>query len=257
MFYGIIETQEPFVRIDYTAQGVVFTKLDKWGMTLPIELVNLQDKTKPLVNTLLKYGFPSDIFCWVNKKTQEVEELNFRNLDLQFRGGSGGLESMQCRGYFLQMEETLEEIHHFPSAMILKNREGDKKVILPSYKLKLGSSDFLPTLHMADQHFAGEKYYLFQVDPIEGSLHNKHEIANLYLAFLLRMQGDGEKALKYLRKIGSSGFFDRNIFSVVTGFTKNYRAYPCRSRLQCQVVLYDSRQQEFDDRSAVWKSQKR
>ena len=76
------------------------------------------------------------------QQTGLIEEINFFALGLQYVRTPQGLESAQFPGYYVQLDETLAELNHFPSVIVLKSRTGEKKVILPAVDLQTNKHRF-------------------------------------------------------------------------------------------------------------------
>lgn len=217
------EEDTPYFRIDYLSKGMRIAKLDQYGRTLPIILVNLDQVTKKSKDSLYycasRFSSPQHVLCFINTKTGEIEDLNFYHLKLRFKKSAEGLASLTFPGFILLPTTTLQEINHYQAAFVLQKDE-QRKVILPAKKLILAPGDFSTEITPAPgrHDFFSSHYYVYDVDPAEGTLKNADAGANIYLALLLKMQRDYEKAAFYLSKAKSGQFFDYNQLTLLKQF---------------------------------------
>lgn len=219
------EKDEPFFRIDFNQSKSQITRVDKNGKRLPIYLVNLAeiyDPKDPLHQYVLRFAPPPHVLCWINRENGSIEELNFYRLKLQFKKDKKGFESVQFPGFYLQISETLEEIDHFPATLILQNKFLERKIFIPTFKLRPEATENLSkkVAFQKDTFFETPKLLSFEVDPISGMLHNSDFLPNLYLALILAIKGNEVKALKYLQKVKKEQFFNQDENALLYRFTE-------------------------------------
>lgn len=219
----------PEFRIDYTSSGCEITRLDAQGKPLPVKLANLAHlkQDHPLYACAIRFAHPSRLLCFVNEQTSQIEELHFFYMQLRFIRNEHGLQSQEFPGFFLKPDLTLEELNHFPAALILENGLGNLKVIIPSVGCKPASGDFSTDLELTKDYISlSEKslYLLFDVDPITSDLVSYSRVANFYLALILKMQRSELKALSYLRKGATHCALDTYEWTLIRSF------YPLKDR---------------------------
>lgn len=222
------QTNQPVLQIQYLSSGIVMSRLDGNGYPTSIKLVNLstlKDKNHILYRFAARFADPSRILCFVNSKASQeeelIEELNFYYLNLQFKRSKNGLESLQYPGFYLQPKVYNEELNGFPSAIVLENQFGERKVIVPAARLKEDSEEFSDKVEITKDYYSeeGKKYFIFDIDPVDGTLFSDQPTANIYLALLLAMQRDQVKALKYLNKVKLSHFLTYEMVYMLSRFT--------------------------------------
>lgn len=236
------EADTPAFRMDYTPTGAEITSLDPSGRRLPVRMANLseiQDKNHLLYKYALRFSHPSRILCFINTETGLIDTLNFFYLRLQFKRAADGLESVQYPGFYLQLEETSEELNHYPAVMLITSLTGEQKAIVPALAVKSSSKDFSTEVVITKDCIGGDElpYYLFEVDIITGTLHNKKMTANLYLALILKMQRDEVKALKYLKNVKATGYFEFAITYMLERFTHLRDRSPASLAFNAKLVF--------------------
>jgi len=224
--------QCPFMRIDVSKKGLTYTRLNPDGTLLPYQLANLSSLKQAdyLYHYSARYAYHDSILCFVHEKTNEVQEVNFYRLNLQFTKKEHGLISSQYPGFYLiSQEEDLksfkreslksvygslqEEINRFEGMMTLYNPETDQWILLfPNVPLTHGQGDFSrEAFSNSNASSPGSPpYFKYEFDAKEKGirtlgLENK---AIFHLSVLFKMQRDYEKASKYLKKVKSSTIFN-------------------------------------------------
>ncbi len=229
----------PVFRIDQAAGGMEVRRLDGQGQPLPGKLVNLstlkEGRDHPLYDQALRFAHPSQILCFVNSDTHQVEELFFFVASLRFVRTAHGLESREYPGYYLRPGLSLEEINHFPPALVLQNREGEIKVIIPAVKCQPLQENFSNQL-VATHEYYSLQHWVFQLDRLTGSLIHPDRMANLYLALILTMQKMERRAFYYLQKGNFSSSFEKDEWSLIQGFFRVQGRAPAALAIKCQLL---------------------
>ena len=201
-----IKSNVPLLKMEEIAGQMVVRKVDQDGKTLPIELLNLKglqnDVTSPFFKAALRIASPHEVLCFFDTEKGVIDELNFLILNIQFKRGPRGLESVQYPGYIYEPDVTPEELNHFLGAMVIRNNE-KTKVLLPKYVLNKSGEDFsrLCLYDREDFYYKEQGVPLclqFDVNSINGDLVNSQRYENFYLALLLKKQRDYDRAAKYL-----------------------------------------------------------
>ena len=183
--------QKPFMRIDFSPEGISSTRVDETGKALPYRLANLEQlaHTNPLYACTLRFAYHDKILCFIHETTQEIEELHFSNLNLSFKREGKGLESNEFPGYYLAPLDVKALKTYSRDAMVLRNAEGKIKVILPLPKIekkKLGFSE-----KKKKKIFGGgaPKYFIFDLDSADAPLTCKNVSESLFLIYFLKCMG--------------------------------------------------------------------
>ncbi|NGX61172.1 MAG: hypothetical protein K940chlam9_00653 [Chlamydiae bacterium] len=234
------DAKQPFLRVDYLEGRQTFTRIDKEGNVLPIQLVYLQElekENKDLYQIGRLLAPPGEVVCFLNTQTGLVEELNFFKLKLHFVNEKGRL--LLCKqhpGYFLLPGHTLEELNHYEGVLVLRNESGEGKVFIPSHRLGAPSDPFsskaTPVISRDSQ------FHSYEIDPIDASLVSSSPQANFYLAYLLKTQRKYEKAAQYATKAFSTfNFEDWKVRSLVERFKKIGDSSPSSVAFNLRFVL--------------------
>lgn len=146
-------------------------------------------------------GAEMEACCWIKPGSNRIEELDFLELGLSFKGeeidGTWRLRSIQFPLYFLA-ENSHEEINHFRGAFILENA-WDTIVVIPARRLDKEDDDFTTQAHLSDLlRIQSLNYFFFHLDKQSNLLISDNPLANIFLTLLFATQRDYKRALRYL-----------------------------------------------------------
>ncbi len=220
-----LDSDTPYFRMKLGESDITIIRIDDKGNDLPYEMTFLHDlpKNDYLYRYTLAHAPADEVLCFVNVKTNQVEELNFLRIGLEFKRTTingpllNGRNVLLCqqenlKGYFLveddEDKELLKEINGHQGTFILRNASGKFLVVIPKSHLSLDGVDFNTEVKTEENNNQG--YYIFEKGASE--LKNDDPAANLYLALLYKMQGDYSKAYLYLKKVKTTLVYNDQIF---------------------------------------------
>jgi hypothetical protein len=218
------EKDEPYLKVVDNPTGTVYSRVDRQAVPLPITLVNLSLVTLDHFTYpyTLRFSDYKDILCFVDQREiSKIVELHFLAHKLSFIRDEHGLESSQFPGMYLiaipedlslfsnssaqsTLIELLEEINNYKQAMILYGPQENRWIVIfPNYDLTCEKEVFSHIVH-GTKGFNSEVCYYFEYNPLTKVFYKTKETNDegyLFLTYLLKMQGDYEKALSYLKRI--------------------------------------------------------
>lgn len=174
-------------------------KIQKLSSHEPLHLLDAE--SSQLFPFFKALGAEMEVCCWIKPGSNQIEELDFLELDLSFKGeeidGTWRLRSIQFPLYFLA-ENSHEEINHFRGAFILENA-WDTMVVIPARNLDKKEDDFTTQAHLSDLlRIQSLNYFFFHLDKQSRLLISDNPSANIFLTLLFATQRDYKRALRYL-----------------------------------------------------------
>lgn len=178
-------------------------EITREGLLTGRSLVNLGD-IENLEGTFKKLACcvsPSDIFCLIDDKTGEIEEIKFAREAIHFkRNTDGDLECLAPHsGFYLDHNFHLEALGSFNGALVLKNAFGRRKVLMFPRRIHTGFGDQAHKITLGDP-LLEYQHLSFELSPHSNDLFAPSAHAYLYLSYVMKAQKRYLEALRYLFK---------------------------------------------------------
>lgn len=212
-FFAInTSTKKPFLEGTFDKETAVL-KLYKLTSTnkraLVVNLDAIQDNNHKLYKAAKRFAHSQSVICCIDEDSKQLEEIHFTDMNLTFTKKSKGLECEEHPGYILNYETKCQLLGDYNCAMVLEKEIPthsqvnltQKKIILHNYELELGSDDFSKEIKIKPPESGSSKStYIFEFDPHSNRLKSSSVQANLYVAYILKLQNKYDLALSYLPK---------------------------------------------------------
>ena len=193
----------PFCIIDSNGTDCRIFKVQPDG-THTLQMGNIWREDRSLARWFQRLGALNEACVWVNPQTGIIEEFELLELEIRFKREEGHFRCVTYPEFYLAQNQSLDILDHFKGAIVLENSTRTC-VLLPKRRLRPLDKNFTTQVSTEEVCLEGyfsaqEKMYLYQVDPIAGTLVQPDPAANLYLTLLFAMRRNYAKALHYLNR---------------------------------------------------------
>lgn len=156
---------------------------------------------------LMHFEHSSYIHEWY--EAGELKELELPRFGLTFKRDPKHQNRFYCEqvnGFYLNLDEKLEDFKNFSAYLILENEAGEKKVIvreqgfLTPAKYNPLIPDYISNWELEIQDRQNQKYYIYDIE--DDLLQSSSREANLYLVEIYNLVQSYELAGKYIRNHG-------------------------------------------------------
>ena len=176
------------------------------------EIIDLKDKTKLGKTSKLLTSFEDASYIqeWYDNQ-KVVKKIELPRFGLSFKPDSSKPAKFICDqypGYGLNTSDPVKALGMYPHYILLEKGQGQRKVLLPQQSFQAPEEkevlrpDFDVVRQLKREHLDPQKYLEFDIDK-DGRLASKSREANLYLAQVLNIAQEYQKAGDLLKKWGS------------------------------------------------------
>lgn len=210
---------------EWTRNNRILLNLKKGGEALKAESsLEVTDLEKAWAKRLAPLFGLENLRCTAtlseDKKTCQVQHIEHFALGLDFTlNEKQQLLCDEFPGYFLSEQMGVEALNGLPSLIILENKKGEKKYILPAFSLNEGEknnafnqNDIINCGSLCNK---SNPYYTLTFNK-NHELVGESDEANLYLAILYRSQGDFKRAFDCLSRCKSANNISASFVNIAS-----------------------------------------
>jgi len=225
------EKGQPYAQFDFTSEAMTVTRLDQKGRPLPYKLANLEhlDPQHPFYNYTLRFAPADHILCFIDEKTQEIQELQFPTLNLHFIRTEKGLEERSLSGYcWIPGLEVKALKGYSRNAFVLRHANGSVKVILvipeaPESELNCQKPHVVVSQKTACELYIERKSTVFfLLSSLDAPIVCRCASEQLILAHFFMRHEDYKAALALLKKLYVCDF-DKETYRVIHACLDTHR----------------------------------
>lgn len=175
----------------------------------------------------------------------ELKSLTLTDINLSFKLHEERLESVEFPGFYLSEKSSITALNGLQTVLILENKAGAEKILVPAYRLKRhdGNAAFShhditttePIVKWYRKERATQTYYQYTFT-LDGELHGDVVAAELYLALIYRSQGDYQRAMRAILRSYEHNNNDEELSALSAQVLERQDQTPLGAAIDCHLA---------------------